>query len=69
MQTPTKAIKSRLMRYAAGLRYPKLLALTAGLFILDLFIPDLIPWADEILLGLVSLLLAGFKQRRANDSP
>lgn len=68
MQTPTRAIKSRLMQYAAGLRYPKLLALTVGLFILDLLVPDLIPWVDEILLGLVSLLLAGLKQRHENGS-
>ena len=68
MQTPTRAIKSRLMQYAAGLRYPKLLALTVGLFVLDLLIPDLIPWVDEILLGLVSLLLAGLKQRRKNGA-
>jgi hypothetical protein len=34
-----------------------------GLFIIDLIIPDFIPFADEILLGLVSLLLAGLKKR------
>ncbi len=68
MRIPTRAIKSRLMQYAAGLRYPKLLALTVGLFVLDLLIPDLIPWVDEILLGLVSLLLAGLKQRHENGS-
>ena len=68
MQTPTRAIKSRLLQYAAELRYPKLLALTVGLFVLDLLIPDLIPWIDEILLGLVSLLLAGLKQRRKNGA-
>ena len=68
MLTPTRAIKSRLMQYAAELRYPKLLALTVGLFVLDLLIPDLIPWIDEILLGLVSLLLAGLKQRRKNGA-
>lgn len=68
MQTPTNAIKSRLMQYAAKLRYPKLLALTVGLFVLDLLVPDLIPWVDEILLGLVSLLLAGLKQRHENGA-
>jgi hypothetical protein len=56
-------VLERLMRFAAGLRFPKLLAITAGLFILDLIIPDVIPFADEILLGLVSLLLASLKKR------
>ncbi|MFO1429259.1 MAG: DUF6116 family protein [Candidatus Competibacteraceae bacterium] len=68
MQTPTRAIRSRLLQYAAKLRYPKLLALTVGLFVLDLLIPDLIPWVDEILLGLVSLLLAGLKRRHENGA-
>jgi hypothetical protein len=52
------------MRFAAGLRFPKLLAITAALFILDLIIPDMIPFADEILLGLLSLLLASLKRSR-----
>jgi hypothetical protein len=51
--------------YAAGLRYPKLLALALGLFIADLIIPDFVPFADEILLGLISLLLAGLKKRKS----
>jgi hypothetical protein len=51
------------MRFAAGLRFPNLLAVTAALFILDLIIPDMIPFADEILLGLLSLLLASLKKR------
>lgn len=61
--TPQRVLTERLMRFAAGLRFPKLLAVTAALFILDLIIPDMIPFADEILLGLLSLLLASLKKR------
>jgi hypothetical protein len=61
--TPQSVLRDRLMRFAAGLRFPKLLAITAALFILDLIIPDMIPFADEILLGLLSLLLASLKKR------
>jgi hypothetical protein len=61
--TPQSVLRDRLMRFAAGLRFPKLLAITAALFILDLIIPDMIPFADEILLGLLSLLLASLKRR------
>jgi hypothetical protein len=57
------------MRFAAGLRFPKLAAITAALFLLDLIIPDLIPFADEILLGLVSLLLASLKKRSSGGPP
>jgi hypothetical protein len=65
--TPQGMILNRLMQFAAGLRFPKLLAMTAALFVLDLIIPDMIPFADEILLGLLSLLLASLKKRGPND--
>jgi hypothetical protein len=63
--TPQSVLRDRLMRFAAGLRFPKLLAITVALFILDVIIPDMIPFADEILLGLLSLLLASLKKRGA----
>jgi len=63
MGTPQTALRDRLVRFAAGLRFPRLLALTAALFVLDLIIPDVIPFVDEILLGLMSLLLASLKNR------
>lgn len=63
--TPQGLLLNRLMRFAAGPRFPKLLAFTAALFLLDLIIPDMIPFADEILLGLLSLLLASLKARGA----
>ena len=49
---------------AGRLRYPKLLALTAAVFVVDLVIPDLIPFVDEILLGLGTLLLSRLRTRR-----
>ena len=49
--------------FAARLRYPQLFFLTAGLFVLDLLIPDVIPFADEILLGLLTMLLGRLKSR------
>ena len=60
-------LRDRILQYAARLRYPRLLALFLGLFILDLIIPDFIPFADEILLGLISLLLAGLKRRKSRS--
>ena len=69
MLTPWSAIQNRLMRYASGLRFPRLLAVTAALFVLDLLIPDAVPFVDEILLGLISLLLASLKKRSSKISP
>jgi hypothetical protein len=51
-------------RFAAGLRFPTLFKLVAALFVVDLLIPDLIPFMDEILLALGTLLLAGLRKRR-----
>ena len=47
--------------FLGRLSYPRL-------FVIDLVIPDFIPLADEILLGLGSLLLANFKSRKSPDS-
>ena len=48
--------------FAARLRFPTLFKLTLALFLLDLFVPDIIPFIDEILFGLVTLLLANWRK-------
>ncbi len=53
-----------LERFAGRLRFPQLFAITLILFVVDLIVPDLIPFADEVLLGLATLLLGGWKKRR-----
>lgn len=53
-----------LFRFAERLRFPQLFLLTAGLFLLDLVVPDLIPFVDEILLGLLTLMFASWRRRR-----
>jgi len=58
-----RMIQDRLIQYASELRFPKLLALAAAVFVLDLIFPDVIPFADEILLGLITLLLGTLKKR------
>jgi Family of unknown function (DUF6116) len=63
MLTP-RGIKNGFMRFATELRFPKLLALTVALFAVDFMIPDFIPFADEILLGLLAAILAALKKSR-----
>ena len=55
------------LRFAQGLRFPQLFLLAAALFLLDMIVPDAIPFADEILLGIVTLILGslGGKQDQA----
>jgi hypothetical protein len=59
MRNPVAAL---LAGWAGRLRYPQLLAIGATLFVLDLAIPDLVPFADEILLGLATLVLARLRK-------
>jgi hypothetical protein len=51
-------------RFAAGLRFPTLFKLVGALFLADLVLPDLIPFADEILLALLTLLVGSFRKQR-----
>lgn len=60
-------VTSRLLGWAEGLRFPRLAMITAGLFVADLLIPDFIPFIDEILLGLATLLLGNLRRRKSND--
>jgi hypothetical protein len=56
----------RLVRqFAAGLRYPTLFKIVAALFVLDFLVPDMVPFYDEIVLALGTLLLGSLKSRRA----
>jgi hypothetical protein len=62
--TIRKLILGHLIRYASRLRFPKLFALAGVVFLADLFFPDTIPFADEILLGLITLLLGSLKKSK-----
>lgn len=52
-----------LLRWARGLRFRTLTFVTIALFAIDLVVPDAIPFADEILMGLAALLLASARKR------
>lgn len=60
-------IRDFVARFAAGLRFPTLFALTAVLFLVDLLVPDLVPFVDEILLALGTVLLGSLRKRRVPD--
>jgi hypothetical protein len=52
-------------RFLSGLTFPKLFLLVSGLFLLDLAVPDLIPFVDEIFLGAATVLFGMWRERRA----
>jgi hypothetical protein len=64
-----KLLVGPLIVYLAKLRFPTLFGITAVLFVLDFFIPDAIPFADETLLALGAALLGSWKKQKNTDSP
>ena len=59
---------SAISDFLSQLRFPYLFLLTAGVFFLDLLVPDLVPFADEILLGLGTLLLSKLKRKQSDGA-
>ncbi len=55
------------LRWLGRLSFPRLFMLTAALFVANVFVPDPIPFIDELLLGLGTLLLANWKNRDARE--
>lgn len=55
------------LRWFGRLSYPKLFLTAAVLFLVDAVVPDFIPFADELLLGLGTLLLANWKKSKPAD--
>lgn len=49
--------------WAKSLRFKQLFLLALFLFIADLMIPDVIPLIDELLLGLMTLLLGSIRKK------
>ncbi|MFZ5833187.1 MAG: DUF6116 family protein [Planctomycetota bacterium] len=53
-----------ILRFVSGLRFPWLFGIAALVFGADLLFPDLLPFADELLLGLLTLLLGAWRKRK-----
>lgn len=58
-----------LLQYFSRLRFPWLFGLTAVLFGVDLLVPDMVPFADELLLGLTTLLLGAWRVKKRGTGP
>jgi hypothetical protein len=50
-------------RLTAGMRFPTLFLIVGGLFLLNLVVPDLIPFYDEILMAMLTVLIASIRKR------
>lgn len=62
------AMPSSISEFLSQLRFPYLFLLTAAVFFLNVLVPDIVPFADEILLGLGTLLLSRLKRHRRDGA-
>jgi hypothetical protein len=65
MSLPHQAGVGGFLNWARSRRFPTLFFITGGLFLVDLVIPDLVPFIDELLLGMATIILARWKDQRA----
>ena len=59
----TSFLPKAVRTFAGRLRFPQLFVLAGLLFVVDLFIPDMIPMFDEVFFGLLTLLFGSWKER------
>lgn len=57
------------LNYARTLEHPQLFKWISVIFLVDLLIPDLVPFVDEILLGLAALFLGRWKKSHPEKKP
>ncbi len=55
-------------RYLGRLRFPALFLVTTALFLVNVMVPDPLPFVDEILLALVGLLLGSLREGKEEDA-
>ncbi|MGY1457284.1 MULTISPECIES: DUF6116 family protein [unclassified Luteimonas] len=56
-------ILAPLFRWLGRLSYPKLFLVAVALFTVNLFIPDPLPFVDEVLLGIGAMMIARRKRK------
>ncbi len=61
--TPASFV-SMFLTFANKLKFRNLFLIVISLFIADLLVPDFIPLIDEIILGLLAIILANWKDER-----
>jgi hypothetical protein len=65
----TNSLISLFLTFANQLKFKNLFLLVISLFVIDLLVPDFIPMIDEIILGLLAIILANWKREREQDKP
>lgn len=69
MVRPSSPITALVSRLIPGIRYPWLVAILAGLFAIDLVVPDPVPFLDEVVLAVLTFLVASWRTRQDDERP
>lgn len=59
-----KILPGVLLRHAQRLRFPHLFLLFLGLLVVNVLVPDPMPFIDELILAVITLLFSAWKRRR-----
>lgn len=59
-----KVLPGALLGFAQGLRFPYLFLLLLGLLVVNLLLPDPVPFIDELILAVATLLFSAWKRRK-----
>ena len=62
-------LSQRLQRFIGEMKSSTLLLVVTSLFLVDLAVPDPLPFVDEIVLGIVTILVARWQSRRQEPPP
>ena len=67
MDSPRRALIDQFLGFVKELRFPWLVVILVALFLVNVVVPDPIPFVDEILLGLAAAVLASLKKGRRKE--
>ena len=51
-------------RFLERRRFPTLMLIAAAIFVVNLFVPDPLPFADEVLMLIATIFIGSFRERR-----
>ena len=69
MTDSSPGLIERWKRFTKQLKSSTLLLIVTTLFVLDVLIPDPLPFVDEIILGIMTILIARWQSRRKKPAP
>lgn len=69
MSRSTSPLAALISRLIPGIRYPWLFAILTGLFAIDLVVPDPVPLLDEVVLAVLTFLVASWRTRQDDERP